>query len=278
MTSTLLVLLASDLVAPFPAEFRAVVVDACAGTTLELATGEQAPPGRNVAWVTPAGPNELELVLHTSRIAGDLRRVLRFAATDAPRERARAAAFTLASMIRERDADLNPARPPDAPTPARAVEAWVVSASLAGVVGLPGGQPGAALSLDGRRALLPWLHAGLGAQLLAAATPGTALVQPSVWAEAGLAVDADRWRPAMLLGAGVLASSFVRNGATLTRAQPFLRVAVEARYLLDDANGLRAGVSAHLTPDSIALFDGATPLGVAGPAWLQVEVGYTRRW
>lgn len=277
MTSTLLVLLASDLLAPFPAEFRAVVVDACAGTTLELATGEQAPPGRNVAWVTPAGPNELELVLHTSRIAGDLRRVLRFTATDAPRERARATAFTLASMIRERDADLNPARPPEPPLPP-AAEAWVLGASLAGTVGLPGGHPGVALAVDGRRAVLPWLHAGLGAQLLTAATPGTALVQPSLWAQAGLVVEAGRWRPAMLLGGGVLASSFIRNGAALTSWQPFLRVAVEARYQLDDANGLRAGVSAHLTPDSVALFDGSTVLGVAGPAWVQVEVGYVRRW
>ncbi|MFZ5444857.1 MAG: hypothetical protein ACOZQL_33010 [Myxococcota bacterium] len=278
MTSTLLVLLASDLLAPFPAEFRAVVVDACAGTTLEVAVGEQAPPGRNVAWVTPTGPHELELVLHTSRIAGDLRRVLRFAPTDAPRERARAAAFTLASMIRERDADLNPLQPPTPAAPAASAPVWLLDASLGAGLGLPGASPGLSLSVDGRRALLPWLLAGVGAQLLVASTPGTTLVQPSLWGEAGLVVEAGAWRPAMLLGGGVLASSFVRNGMSLTAVQPFLRVGVEAGFRLDDKNGVRGALRAHLAPDSVALFDGSAALGVAGPAWVQVEVGYTRSW
>ena len=72
-----------------------------------MGLGLSAPPGRTVAWVTPqAGGLEIEVVLHTARIPGDLRRVLRFTAEDAARDRAKAAAFTLAAMVRERDADL----------------------------------------------------------------------------------------------------------------------------------------------------------------------------
>jgi hypothetical protein len=127
--------------------------------------------------------------------------------------------------------------------------------------------------------VFPWLQVGVGGRLALLAAPGAStLVQPSVWAEAGLCAEAGSWRPAVLLGGGAMVSSFFRAGGSLTVTQPFLRIAVEARYALDAAQGLRGGLFAHLAPDTLTLLEGATPLGVAGPAWVGVEVGYVRTW
>lgn len=273
MTATLLVLLVGELLAPFDAAFREAVPQAFPDNPPEVGVGPAAPPGRNVAWVSlQAEGQQVELVLHTARVTGDLRRVLRFTSEDAPKDRARAAAFTLAAMVKERDAELRALEPPPLKLSERP---WRLS--LSGLAGMDlanvafGG--GGALHL--RREALPWLTFGAGAELTAFQAPATQLLTPALWLELGVAaVQRDRFTLSAVAGAGAAALVLSREAKDLTTWLPVLRLAVEGEYLLGDHHGLRFAVSVHTVGSQLAVQVGDTPTGSVGPAWIRPEIGY----
>lgn len=278
MTPALLVLLASDLLGPFQTEFERVAREN-ESTPMEVQVGTEAPPGRDVAWVAPLNGTELELVLHTARIPGDLRRVLRFAEEDAPRERARAAAFTLASMVREREEALVAAGVliRKTLTLTRPEDRWYFAAAGVGAIDLTGAAPGGGLAVFFGREWGGAFRVGLGADFEVHAAPASLLLQPTLFGEFGFSVPLDRWRPAIRVGGGVMPSVFLREGATVTAWLPILRVAVEARYLIGEHHGLSLTAGAHLAPQTVAL-QAAQPLGAVGPAWPRIEAGYFVEW
>ena len=280
MTTTLLVLLVGELLTPFQGDFRNALPHAFPEGLPEVAVGITAPPGRTVAWVTvQAGGLEIEVVLHTARIPGDLRRVLRFTAEDGLKDRARAAAFTLAAMVRERDADLKalePAANPITPVPAvPALEpAWVTNASVFAGFDLPGFHGGAGLGLGLRRELFSWLALGLGLEVGVFSTPDTTLVQPAFFLEAAVPLSRGRFSSAAVLGGGVAAPILNRDGLNFTTWLPLLHLAVEGRLALGVHHGLRFALSGHFVPSALTVKVGADAVGNVGPAWIRPEIGY----
>lgn len=277
MTTTLLVLLVGELLAPFQADFRQALPAAFPEGTPEVGLGQRAPPGRTVAWVTVQGDGlEVEVVLHTARIPGDLRRVLRFTPEDAPKDRARAAAFTLAAMVRERDADLQALEPPalTAPVVPPPATPWLLDASLLAGFDLPGVHPGAGVGVGLRREVLPWLQLGAGVEVGLFATPATLLVQPSLFAEVAFALTRGRFSSDAVVGGGVAAPVLSRGGAEITTWFPLLRLALEGRLAVGAHHGLRFALSGHFVPSGLDIRVGQQAVGSVGPAWVRPEVGY----
>jgi hypothetical protein len=230
-----------------------------------------------------AGGLEIEVVLHTARIPGDLRRVLRFTAEDALKDRARAAAFTLAAMVRERDADIKALEPPVAVTPVPAVPApeavpvWVAHASLFAGFDLPGFHGGAGLGVGLRRDLLSWLQLGVGLEVGVFSTPATMLVQPAFFAEAAVPLSRGRFSSAAVLGGGVAAPILSRDGLNITTWLPLLHLAIEGRLALGLHQGLRFAISGNLVSMSLKVQVAGVPVLDArdvGPAWIRPEIGY----
>lgn len=271
MTTTLLVLLVGELLAPFEADFRQALPHAFPDAVPEVGMGPTAPPGRNVAWVTVQAGGQVELVLHTARVPGDLRRVLRFAAEDAPKDRAKAAAFTLAAMVRERDADL---RALEAPAARLSERPWRLDLSLLGGLDLPGGRLGGGGGARLRREALSWLALGVGAEVAAFQGPGSLLLAPSLWAETAVAPVRGRFTLWAVAGGGVNALVLSREGREVTSWQPLLRLAVEGHLALGARHGLRVAVSGHLVPSRLTVQVGTVTAGTAGPAWIRPEIGY----
>lgn len=279
MTTTLLVLLVGEMLTPFQGDFRNALPHAFPEGVPEVGVGMSAPPGRTVAWVTvQAGGLEIEVVLHTARIPGDLRRVLRFTAEDAPKDRARAAAFTLAAMVRERDADLQALEPTPAPMgpvapPPPAL--WIGHASLFAGFDLPGFHGGGGLGLGLRREVFSWLQLGAGVEVGFFSTPATTLVQPAIFAEGAVPLSRGRFSSAAVLGAGVAAPVLTRDGLNFTTWLPLLRLAIEGRLALGERHGLRFAVSGHFVPSALSVLIGNDPpVGNVGPAWVRPEIGY----
>lgn len=279
MTTTLLVLLVGELLTPFQGDFRDALPHAFPEGVPEVGLGLSAPPGRTVAWITvQPGGLEVEVVLHTARIPGDLRRVLRFTAQDAARDRAKAAAFTLAAMVRERDADLKALEPKSeglvvTPGPTAAPVPWLLEASLLGGVDVRG-NGGGGLGVGLRRELTTWLQLGAGVEVGVFATPSTTLVQPAFFLELALPLTRGRFSTAAALGGGVAAPILTRDGVNLTTWLPLLRVAAEGRLMLGTHHGLRFAVSGHFVSNSLTVRVGETELGRVGPAWIRPELGY----
>jgi hypothetical protein len=274
VTATLLVLLVGEMLTPFHGDFRDALPHAFPEGVPEVGLGLAAPPGRTVAWVTvQAGGLEVEVVLHTARIPGDLRRVLRFTAEDAVRDRAKAAAFTLAAMVRERNSDLKALEPsPDVVTPGQPTP-WLLAASLLGGVDVRG-NGGAGLGLGLRHELSRWLQLGAGVEVGLFATPSTTLVQPALFLELAVPLTRGRFSLAAALGGGVAAPILSRNGLNLTTWLPLLRVAAEGRLRLGAHHGLRFVVSAHFVSSSLTVRVGESELGQVGPVWIRPELGY----
>lgn len=275
MTTTLLVLLVGEMLTPFQADFRSSLPHAFPEGIPEVGIGMSAPPGRTVAWVTvQAGGLEVEVVLHTARIPGDLRRVLRFTADDAPKDRARAAAFTLAAMVRERDADLK-ALEPEGPAlpPVVSAAPWIIDASL--LAGLDVHlNAGAGLGARLRREVKPWLQLGAGAEVGFFSTPVTLLVQPALFVEAAVPLTRGRFSAAAVVGGGVAAPVLGRDGVNITTWLPLLRLALEGRLALGARHGFRFAVSGHFVPSSLTVQVGPEARGLVGPVWVRPEIGY----
>lgn len=277
MTTTLLVLLVGEMLTPFQGDFRDALPHAFPEGLPEVGLGLTAPPGRTVAWVTvQPGGLEVEVVLHTARIPGDLRRVLRFTAQDAPKDRARAAAFTLSAMVRERDADLKALEPPSATAsaPPGSPTPWLLEASLLAGFNVPGVNPGAGLGVRLRREVVSWLQLGVGVEVGLFATPATTLIQPAFYGELAVPLTRGRFSTAAALGGGVAAPILSRDGLNFTTWLPLLRLAAEGRLLVGAHHGVRFAVSGHFVPSSLRVQVGDETTGTVGPAWLRPEVGY----
>lgn len=278
--TTLLVLLVGELLTPFHADLRDALPRAFPEGAPEVALGPAAPPGRTVAWVSvQAGGLEVEVVLHTARVPGDLRRVLRFTAADAPKDRARATAFTLAAMVREREADLQALEPRLAGEPVPVPEApskteWLLDASLLVGFNVPHVNAGAGGRLGLRRALAQWLQLGFGFEVGGFGLSGATLLQPGLFAEAAVPLLRAPFSLSGVVGGGVAAPIVIRGQRDLTTWLPLLRLAVEGRVPLGAHHGLRFALSAHLVPSSLSVRVGEMVTAEVGPAWLRPELGY----
>jgi len=280
VTTTLLVLLVGEFLTPFQADFREALPHAFPEGVPEVGLGLSAPPGRTVAWVTvQAGGLEIEVVLHTARIPGDLRRVLRFTAEDAARDRAKAAAFTLAAMVRERDSDLKALEPPKpqvvaGPTLPPLATPWVLDGSLLVGFNAPGVNAGGGARLALRRELAPWLQLGVGVELGVHGTTLAALVQPALYFEGALQVLRGPFSLSAVVGGGVAAPVLIRGELNFTTWLGLVRVGVEGRLLLGAHHGFRFALSTHLLTRSLSVRVGEMNAGAVGPAWIRPEVGY----
>lgn len=279
MTTALLVLLVGDLLTPFQGDFRAALPQAFPEGVPEVGVGLTAPAGRTVAWVTvQAGGLEVEVVLHTARIPGDLRRVLRFTEQSAMSDRARAAAFTLAAMIREREADLKALQPPGAlppPPPSGAPSTpWRLEASVHGGLDVPHLNAGAGLGLRVHRAVASWLELGAGVEVGVFSAPATTLVQPAFLVEASVPLLRGRFSLSAFAGGGVAAPVLLRDELNLTTWLPLLRVGAEGRLRLGAHHGLRFALAGHFVSRTLAVQVGMAEVGSVGPAWVRPEIGY----
>ncbi len=276
MTTTLLVLLVGEFLTPFQADFREALPLAFPEGVPEVGLGLSAPAGRTVAWVTlQAGGLEIEVVLHTARIPGDLRRVLRFTSEDASRDRAKAAAFTLAAMVRERDADLKALEPPrpELPTPA-AQTPWLLEASALLGFNLPNVDAGGGVQVALRRELAAWLQLGVGVEVGLHGTPAASLVQPALYLEAAVPLLRGPFSLSALVGGGVAAPVLIRGELNFTTWLPLLRLGAEGRLSIGAHHGFRFALSAHLVSRSLSVRVGETEAAGVGPAWIRPEVGY----
>lgn len=280
MTTTLLVLLVGELLTPFQQDFSAALPLAFPEGVPEVGLGPAAPAGRTVAWVTVlSGGLEVEVVLHTARIPGDLRRLLRFTTHDAPKDRAKAVAFTLAAMVRERQADLAALEPPKPQAPAPAVatspRVWLLDASLLGGFDVPGLWAGGGLAVHLRHDLFPLLQLGVGAEVGLFAAPSSTLIQPAFFVELALALaHQGAFAAAVVVGGGVAAPILNREGLSLTTWLPLLRVAAEGRLALGPHHGFRFALTGHFVPTSLSVYVGEVLQGAIGPVWVRPEIGY----
>lgn len=273
MTTTLLVLLVGELLTPFQGDFREALPQAFPDGVPEVGLGASAPAGRTVAWVTlQAGGLEIEVVLHTARIPGDLRRVLRFTAEDATRDRARAAAFTLAAMVKERDADLKALEPvaviTATPTP------WVLDGSLLVGLNVPDIDAGGGVRLALRRELVSWLQLGVGIEAGLFGTKVATLVQPSLYVEGAVPLLRGNFTVSAVVGGGVSAPVLIRGALGITTWLPLFRIGAEGRLRVGPHHGFRFALSAHLTSSSLSVRVGEQVEAGVGPGWIRPELGY----
>ena len=286
MTTSLLILLVGEVLTPFQNDFRAALPLAFPEGVPEVALGPSAPPGRTVAWVTvQPSALELEVVLHTARVPGDLRRLLRFSVQDSPADRAKAAVFTLAAMVRERDADLKAleprvevAAPPPLP-PAPVVVApppppWLLEASLLAGFNVPAVDVGGGARVALRREVASWLQLGVGVEAGLFGTPAATLVQPVLYLEGAVPLVRGDFSLSAVVGAGVAAPVLIRGELNVTTWLPLLRLAAEGRVYLGAHHGLRFALSAHLVSSSLSVRVGETTAASVGPAWIRPEAGY----
>lgn len=274
MHTTLLILLVGELTAPLRGPLVEAMPVAFPDFTPEVALGLEAPAGKNVAWVRVVGDGtEVEITLHTALMQGELRRVVSFNAADALRDRARAVAFTLAAMVRERDASLPPRV--TTPAPSSPVERqWVFETSIPAGFDVPGFHGGAGLAAHLRRDVTGWLELGAGVETSLFATPGTLLVQPALFADAAFVVLRGKLLGSLLLGGGVAAMVLSRDGANVTTWLPLLRLGVEGRLPLGSHHGLRFALSTHLVSSTVTVNVGGSALGTIGAVWVRPELGY----
>lgn len=292
MNTALLVLLVGELTAPFRVELERALPAAFPAATPEVVIGAQAPPGRTVAWVTLSG-RDAELVLHTARIPGDLRRVLRFSERDSLKERAKTVAFTLAAMVDEREAALRalapspatdagvPEPPPheiaaDAGVVAPPAETWRLAAAGFATLDLPGAAPGGGASVSAHYFFRDWLAAGLGADFAGVSgARSTRALFPSIWVEALARPGSTRARPLFALGAGLSVLLVSRASQELTAPRPLFRALLGVDVKLTGPHHVSGGVALHLTPGAVSVGSGGSGSTTeVGPAWLRFELGY----
>ena len=193
--------------------------------------------------------------------------MLRFGSGDAPKDRARAAAFTLAAMVREREADV-PLEPEPRARP------WIASASLFASLALPNLHGGGGVRLELRHEVFRWLQLGAAVETGLSPLPAASVLQPALLAEVAVPLTRGSVSTAVVLGGGVAAPILSRGGSSFTTWLGLLQLAVEGRVALGSGHGLRFALSGQLVPTSLSIQVGSDVLGSVGPLWLRTEVGY----
>jgi hypothetical protein len=275
---TLLILLVGEMSAPFSAPLERALPNAFGQDVPEVRFGLKAPAGRSVAWVTLSNDGrEVELLLHTARIPGDLRRVLRFEVSDGDQQRATTVAFALANMAQQREADLAavlgaPLRDEQpgvgAPLP------WAFIASALVALDLPGASWGGGLALRVERHLLTWLCVALGGEVSLFATPASRLLAPAAMVELLAHGPQQRLSPVVSIGIG--ASAWVVNhGAEQALAWVLLgRVAGGIRAHLIDGHAVQVLGAVSVSPTSVRLQVAERSAGTVGPVTARLEFAY----
>ncbi len=283
MDAALLIVLVGELTAPLKPHLVESLPTAFEEKVEVVA---EAPPGRDVVWVTAPTRDEVVLTLHLAGEQGDLRRELKFSRSDPQPARGRAVAYAIASMRTER-------KPSKAPPPARAVEApapvppprvshWFLSARGAGAIMLPlgAGQGGALVEAQ---YLFPLhLAAGLGTSFSGGSTELLSWLQPAFWASGSVRFDTGALVPRVSVGVGAVASTITTSATTSTAWQPYFRAAADLTWRFARPHGLIVGVAANFTTASLAFTikgnhgngKGNTKTVTFGPAWLALELGY----
>ena len=95
MEAALLIVLVGELTAPLKPHLEQALP---AAFEERVALVAEAPPGRDVVWVTAPTRDDVVLTLHIAKEPGDLRRELKFSRSDPLPARGRAVAFAIASM------------------------------------------------------------------------------------------------------------------------------------------------------------------------------------
>lgn len=280
----LLILLVGDLTAPLAPPLQTALPAAFGEPTPEVALGTEAPAGRDVAWVSASGPHDYVLTLHTARIPGDLRRELHFAPKDKPADRARAIAFALSVLVKERAAALAqlPREPEPTPAPMTVVQRlWELEARGVFTLSIGEGALGGGGQLVAHRRLPYGLSVGLGGELNGSGAKDTSLTQGAAWAEVNLRFEGPLIVPRLTLGVGALANIVTTNRDATTLWLPLFRVAVDATWRFFEGHGLSLGLSSHFTTASLPVGGnsgmgmGQGNQGALGPLWLRVELGYS---
>lgn len=291
MTSmALLVLLVGELSAPLRPHLERALPSAFPEQTPEVRLGTDAPPGRTVAWVT-VRDTEVELVLHTARIPGDLRRTLKFSPSDSKQERAQTIAFGLALLVKEREAALAtqpPPPPPEPVTPAPAPtppQLWSFGASGVFSIDTGSAAAGGGLFVTGHRVLVRpsifTLDVGVALDFTAQATVrNTSLSAPAAWADVRLGVGDLRVVPRLAVGAGITLLLASKSNVDTVTPQPLFRTALEIEVKLVGPHRLTGGVATHFTTSGVSVTSGngngnGNNSSRLGPVWVRGELGYS---
>ncbi len=288
---TLLILLIGEMATPFSLELERALPSAFPDGVPEVQLGENAPPGRSVAWVTLSNHgDDVELLLHTARIPGDLRRLLHFGPKDTTAQRATAVAFAVANLVRQREADLA-ALVGSAPPPHVEVDAGVDSqgppaeplewsAAVAPYGALNVGVPswGAGVEVELSRSLTPWLALGLHVDATFLGAPRAQVWAPSAALEASLSPDGPAIAPVAVFGLGGAGFVFRRGDEQYVSFVGMARLAGGVRFELTRKSQLRFLAAAQATPATFALSVRNESAGVIGPITVRLEIGYQGRF
>lgn len=305
MEAALLIVLVGELTAPLKPHLEQALPGALE-ERVELVA--EAPPGRDVVWVTAPSRDEVVLTLHIANEPGDLRRELRFSRSDPLSARGRAVAFAIASMRADRkpvkpatpvavepQPEPEPVLPPPPPPPQPEervvvpppVSHWLLSARGFGALALPtvAWQGGGLLEAQ---YLFPFhLAAGVGASLSGGALDTASWLQPAMWVSGSVRFDTGAWIPRLSVGVGAMASLVSAKTQTSTW-QPYFRAAADITWRFARPHGVMLGVAGNFTTGAVTLTEPITPgngngngnannarAGTSlGPAWVALELGY----
>ncbi len=272
---TLLILLVGEMAGPFSGELSRVLPEAFEHPLPEVVIGEIAPAGRSVAWVTlSSDSNDIELLLHTARVPGDLRRVLHFQATDSLAQRASAVAFALSNMALQREADLNALLPAPQPAAEAAEAPWSFVASPLAVLDVPGVSPGGGVAVRLERAVARWLRVGATLEAAVVSAAASTLFAPAALFELTVHWPKQGLSPMLSLGGGAMAWVLNHHSERFVSWLPVARVAVGARWLVWGRHSVQALVAAHLSTTMLRVSVAGAPAGTVGPATARLECGY----
>ncbi|MFT3711921.1 MAG: hypothetical protein QM817_30135 [Archangium sp.] len=288
----LLVLLVGELTSPLKPHVEAALPAAFVAPLPEVSTGSDAPPGRNVVWVTMTSPDEVVLTLHTARIPGDLRRELRFNKSDSPAARGKTIAFALSVLAKEREADLaalppEPGPPPPVAPAPPAEKVWEIEARGVGTLSVGEGALGGGGQVLAHRLLPFGLSTGLGVELNASGAKETQLTQGGAWAEVNLRFVGPIIVPRLSLGVGAMVNVLVgKQNVMSTVWLPLFRIAVDATWRFFEGHGITLGLASHLTTAGLPVgttngtgmgmgMGNTKNMGTLGPLWMRVELGYS---
>jgi hypothetical protein len=277
--AALLIVLVGELTAPL----RPHLVNAVPAAFEEkVEVVAEAPPGRDVVWVTAPSRDEVVLTLHVAGEQGDLRRELKFSRSDPQPARGRAVAFAIASMRAERKPKQGTA-PPTAVTPSPNVSHWFLSARGFGALMLPiaAGQGGALLEAQ---YLFPFhLAGGVGSSFSGGSAQNVSWLQPALWVSGSVRFDTGAFVPRVSLGVGAVAS-VVTSTTVSTTWQPYFRAAADLTWRFARPHGLIFGVAANFTTAGLVFTtkgnngngngNGNTKTVTLGPTWVALELGY----
>lgn len=298
MEAALLIVLVGELTAPLKPHLEQALPGAFDERVEVVA---EAPPGRDVVWVTAPTREDVVLTLHIAKEPGDLRRELKFSKSDPLPARGRAVAFAIASMRAERtpkkpmavaEPESLPPPPPPAEPIAPAPEShWLLSARGFGAIALPkvAWQGGGLLEAQ---YLFPFhLAAGVGASLSGGSLDKASWLQPAMWVSGSVRFDTGAWIPRLSVGVGAVAS-LISGASPSSTWLPYFRAAADITWRFARPHGLMLGVAGNFTTNALTLVPATVPGNgngngngnangnartdavMLGPAWVAVELGY----